>query len=65
MQNSSKLNQIECNIEGKTKYLLISKSEFKDENDAINTIYVIRDLTNQKLLEDHWLQVWRTRLEIH
>ena len=52
MQNSSKLNQIECNIEGKTKYLLISKSEFKDENDAINTIYVIRDLTNQKLLED-------------
>lgn len=49
---NSTLNQVECNINEKTKHLLISKSEFKDEQDELNTIYVIRDLTDQKLLEE-------------
>ena len=48
----STLNQVECTINEKTKYLLISKSEFKDEQDEWNIIYVIRDLTDQKLLEE-------------
>jgi len=52
MDDNSTLNQMECTFAGKTKYLLISKSEFKDENDELNTIYVIRDLTNQKILEE-------------
>lgn len=52
LNNKSDLNQVECIIDNITKHLLISKSDFKDENDELNTIYVIRDLTNQKILEE-------------
>jgi PAS domain S-box-containing protein len=52
IDKNSTLNQVECSVNGKRKYLLISKSEFNDENDDLNTIFVIRDLTNQKLLEE-------------
>lgn len=48
----SDLNQVECIIDNIPKHLLISKSDFKDENEELNTIYVIRDLTNQKILEE-------------
>ncbi|MBK7105616.1 MAG: ATP-binding protein [Ignavibacteriae bacterium] len=51
--NSSKgLKQIECTINNHKKYLLVSRSEFFTENNLPNTILVIRNLTQQKLLED-------------
>ncbi|MCB9205966.1 MAG: hypothetical protein H6611_01410 [Ignavibacteriales bacterium] len=46
------LEQIECNIQNDRKYLLISKSTFETENKSTNTVLVIRDLTEQKLLEN-------------
>ncbi|MCB0732466.1 MAG: hypothetical protein KDC88_15695 [Ignavibacteriae bacterium] len=46
------LEQIECNIQNDRKYLLISKSTFESENKSTNTVLVIRDLTEQKLLEN-------------
>ena len=52
IDKNSTLNQAECTFGGKTKYLLISKTDFSDENDELNTIYVIRDLTDQRLLEE-------------
>jgi len=51
------MQQIDCDIEGEVKYLLLSKSTFSDDNSETNTILVIRDLTRQKQLED---QVNRT-----
>ncbi|MCP5063574.1 MAG: GHKL domain-containing protein [Ignavibacteriae bacterium] len=46
------LEQIECSINNQKKYLLVSKSEFTAEEDLTNSILVMRDLTNQKLMED-------------
>jgi len=46
------LEQIECSINNQKKYLLVSKSKFTSEKDLTNSILVIRDLTNQKLMED-------------
>ncbi len=46
------LKQIECSINNQKKYLLVSRSEFFAENNLPNTILVIRNLTQQKLLED-------------
>ncbi|MFZ1289623.1 MAG: ATP-binding protein [Melioribacteraceae bacterium] len=46
------LKQIDCTINNQKKYLLVSRSEFFTENNLPNTILVIRNLTQQKLLED-------------
>ncbi|MBK8943978.1 MAG: ATP-binding protein [Ignavibacteriae bacterium] len=48
------LSQIESSINNQKKYLLVSKSEFLTENNLSNTILVIRNLTQQKLLEDQY-----------
>lgn len=50
-QDDATLNQIECTLKGRKKYLLISRSRFKDRDGIENTIMVIRDLTEQKQLE--------------
>jgi signal transduction histidine kinase len=42
---------IECMIGREKKYLLVSKSEFEDDEGVQNTILVIRDLTRQRKLE--------------
>ena len=42
----------ECEINGQIKYLLFSKSEFRDHENNINIILVIRDLTRQRQLEN-------------
>jgi len=52
LKENISMQQFDCLINEKKKYLLISKSEFKDEKDENNTILVIRDLTEQKLLEE-------------
>jgi two-component system, NtrC family, sensor histidine kinase HydH len=49
--SESTIEEIECIIQDKQKILLVSKSEFEDENHSINKILVIRDLTEQKRLE--------------
>ncbi len=46
------LEQIDCLINNRKKYLLVSKSEFVAEENSTNTILVIRDLTNQKTMEE-------------
>lgn len=42
----------ECEIGGETKYLLFSKTEFRDHENIENIILVIRDLTRQRQLEN-------------
>jgi two-component system, NtrC family, sensor histidine kinase HydH len=51
IEYESSLQQIECVMNNRTAYLLVSKSTFTDEFDRINTIFVIKDLTEQRLLQ--------------
>lgn len=51
LEEKSIVKQINCQIGGKTKNLLISKSSFHDRDWIENTIMVIRDLTEQKQIE--------------
>ena len=41
-----------CDLNGLTKNLLVSKSYFKNEHDEKNTVLVMKDLTEIKLLEE-------------
>ncbi len=52
LNSASQLTELVCHVGGKQKVLLVSKSSFTDENKATNTILVIRDLTEQKLMEE-------------
>lgn len=52
LQSESVLTPINCKINGQKKYLLISKSKFTDADGLENEILVIRDLTQQKQLEE-------------
>jgi two-component system, NtrC family, sensor histidine kinase HydH len=52
LEMPSGMQQIECELDGEQKYLLISKSSFTDPDGQLNTILVIRDLTQQKRLEN-------------
>ena len=56
LNTSIGLEQIELTIDNNKKYLLISKSKFDTENNVENTILVIRDLTEQKVLEEQILR---------
>ena len=47
-----RIKQIDTIIDNQRKYLLISKSKFVIEESKENTVLVIRDLTEQKLLEE-------------
>jgi two-component system, NtrC family, sensor histidine kinase HydH len=49
--SESTIQQIECTIDNRKTYLLVSKNTFTDENIAINTIFVMKDLTEQRLLQ--------------
>jgi PAS domain S-box-containing protein len=46
------IGQIETTINNREKYLLISKSNFETEDEKRNVILVIRDLTEQMLLQE-------------
>ncbi|MBK7981279.1 MAG: ATP-binding protein [Ignavibacteriae bacterium] len=46
------LKQLEIKINNQNRYLLLSKTNFDTESNNKNTIFVFRDLTKQKLLED-------------
>ncbi len=52
LDESSQLQQINCIINGRKKYLLASKSQFFDRDEIKNVILVIRDLTDQKKIEE-------------
>ncbi|MBU0528161.1 PAS domain-containing protein, partial [bacterium] len=43
---------LDCKINNNNRYLLISKTHFIDDKDDKNTILLIRDLTEQKLMEE-------------
>jgi len=45
------MQQFECEINNEKRFLLFSKSEFKDENENMNFVLVIKDLTEIKELE--------------
>jgi len=49
--SDSLIFQIDCKIKGDLKHLLISKTDFQDEEGKSNTIFIIRDLTELKKLE--------------
>ncbi|NOX67165.1 MAG: PAS domain S-box protein [Chlorobi bacterium] len=51
MKNNSSIQQYECEINSEKRFLLISKSDFIDENDNQNRVLVIKDLTEIKQLE--------------
>lgn len=45
------MQQFECEINNEKRFLLFSKSEFKDENENLNFVLVIKDLSEIKELE--------------
>jgi PAS domain S-box-containing protein len=49
---TSNLQQLDCMINTQKKYLLLSKNVFTDSDEKRNTIMVIRDLTEQKKVEE-------------
>ncbi len=51
-EQSSIIQSLDCLINKTNRYLLISKTHFKDDKDEKNTILLIRDLTDQKLMEE-------------
>ena len=46
------MNFFECTLQGRLKYLLVSKAYFTDSDDTRSTIIVIRDFTEQRNLEE-------------
>jgi two-component system, NtrC family, sensor histidine kinase HydH len=51
LKEETVIKQINCSIDHTLKQLLVSKSNFKDDQENENTILVIRDLTEQKMME--------------
>ncbi len=46
------LRQIECQLRDQVKILLVSRTDFAVNEESQNTIFVIRDLTDQKAMEE-------------
>jgi signal transduction histidine kinase len=59
LKSLSTLQQIACTIEKQKKFLLVSRSLFHDSDDNEIIILVIRDLTEQKRLEEQMQRVQR------
>jgi len=51
-RQSAPIQEISCVLRGHTRHLLVSRTTFQDEHDTENTILVLRDLTEQKKLEE-------------
>ena len=52
LEETFTLRQIECKLQEQVKILLVSKTNFAVNDEAQNTIFVIRDLTDQKAMEE-------------
>ncbi len=50
--DSNRIQQVECQISGEKKHLLISKSEFKNDQEQPILVLIIKDLTDIKKLEN-------------
>lgn len=50
-QSDARMQELHCEISGKSRYLLTSRSRFRNPDGKAMTILVIRDLTQQKHLE--------------
>ncbi len=46
------MQEISCRLGNETYYLLVSKNQYHNPDGQVTTILVIRDLTNQKMLEN-------------
>ncbi|MEJ2635088.1 MAG: ATP-binding protein [Calditrichia bacterium] len=51
LDSSFAMQEMECTIKGEKKFLLVSKNPYRNVNEEISAIFVIRDLTEQKRLE--------------
>jgi two-component system sensor histidine kinase HydH len=51
INSSAAMQQVECPIDNSDRTLLVSKTGFSEENENTTVVLVIRDLTEQKLLE--------------
>ncbi len=61
IQEQAGTQHFTCIIHGQKKSLMVSRGEFRDEQDKRNIILVIRDLTEQKLLEAQMQRTERLR----
>lgn len=52
INSSSHIEEVECRVNGVNRIFLLSKSDFIDEKKEKNTILVLRDLTEIKILEN-------------
>lgn len=52
LETDSNIIETECEINGESKNLIISRSEFKDSQGRINYVLIIRDVTQLKELEE-------------
>jgi PAS domain S-box-containing protein len=52
IKSPSQIEEVECNVDGKNRIFLLSKSDFLDEKKDKSLILVIRDLTEIKTLAD-------------
>lgn len=50
--SAANMQEVSCKINSREKQLLVSRSKFEDENKQEDTILIIRDLTEQKHLEE-------------
>jgi PAS domain S-box-containing protein len=51
LDSATNMREIVCDVHKRKKYLLISKSKFIDENNKQNVVFVIRDLTGLRKME--------------
>lgn len=56
LRSEANMQEVNCRISNRQKYLLISKSRFEDESGQENTILVVRDLTEQRHLQEQLQQ---------
>ncbi|HKJ69246.1 MAG TPA: ATP-binding protein [bacterium] len=52
LQSRAPVYEFSCTIQGQTRHLLASRTTFTDENGIDNVILVLRDLTEQRQLEE-------------
>ncbi len=52
LETGAPVHEFTCTIRGHTRHLLVSRTTFTDENGMDNVILVLRDLTEQRQLEE-------------
>lgn len=52
LENNKAVQQLQCRIGGQKRYLMVSRSSFRDSGDLEYVILVVRDRTDQKQMEE-------------